>query len=549
MKRLLCVLTVFVMLFGIMSTAAFAAEPGTTYYVDSVNGSDLSDGTTEAKAWKSLERASAQTYSAGDSILFNAGQVFTGSFTAHGDGSAEYPVTLGAYGDTENKGMPLLLHTGTDTLMSIVNVSHWVIEDLEMSSPDGSGIRIWAEKYCEDITVRNCSIHNVWYHQTQYAQGSRAAIYMGALGVGAMIKGLTLSGLNIYNCGYALHMHGNTMEWGADTFVSPEVSYSQNWLFEGLAISDILYDAMAICSVNNLNIRNCSIIDTCLNDDYYTAPLWMHHAKNVLVEHCEIAGSRNQMDGMTVDFDGWTTDSTYQYIYSHDNVRFMQNCVYDDTTRNRNCTVRYCLSVRDNILKNNNNLLNSSAYTDSDNPTCMENLRFYNNTIIDGSQFDFAICDNSMIQNNIFCGGLYAFVTAKPISITNADGSETDKYKTFGGVISNNCYYLTEVPHIDFDSCFDKPLFAGTDYDDINSFMLSSNSPLIGAGVRVEKNMGTQDFYGNPINADTVHNIGCYEGSGVDDGQTAGSFDNLLAALTDVLGRIMWFYTLIAYLF
>lgn len=549
MKKLFCVLMTFFMLFGIASSAATAAEPGTTYYVDSVSGSDLAVGTSEGKAWKSLDHASEQSYSAGDRLLFKAGQIFNGSFTAHGDGTAEAPITLGAYGDTEKEGAPLLIYTGTDILMNICNVSHWIIEDLEMSSPDGAGIRIWAEKYCEDITVRNCTIHNVWYHQTATAQTDRAAVFLGALGVGAMIKDLTLAGLNIYNCGYGIHMHGNAIEWYADTFVSPEVSYSQNWLFEDLAISDILYDAMAICSVNNLTVRNCSIFDTSINDDYCTAPLWMHHSKNVLVEHCEIAGSLNEKDGMTVDFDGWTTDSTYQYIYSHDNIRFMQNCVYDDTTRNRNCTVRYCLSVRDNIRKNNNNLLNTPAYTDSDNPTCMENLRFYNNTIVDGSEFDFAICDNSIVQNNIFCDGRYAFVTAKPIKIKNADGSVTEKYKTYDGNMSNNCYYLTEVPPEDSAPYYDKPLFTGTDYDDINSFILSANSPLIGAGVKVEENMGSQDFYGNSVNADTVHNIGCYEGKGIADGQKASCIDFVYKVFTAVFGRLMWYYTRIMYLF
>ena len=56
------------------------------------------------------------------------------------------------------------------------------------------------------------------------------------------------------------------------------------------------------------------------------------------------------------------------------------------------------------------------------------------------------------------------------------------------------------------------PGFIGDDITDKNSFKLSSDSKLIGKGIKVEDDMGETDFFGNPL-GDT-HNIGCYDGSG-----------------------------------
>lgn len=546
MKRILCLILSALMVFPAFSISTYALNTGTTYYVDSVNGLDGNSGTSAGEAWQTLEKASSMTYSAGDKILFKAGGVYTGSFQAKGSGTAENPVVMGAYGDVEAQGKPLIYTQEDETLIVLHNVSGWTVENLELSADNGKGIYITADGcVMTDITVRNCSLHNIWYHSTPTYKGGYCAIYMGAHGANTRIENLKLSGLNIYDCAYAIQMGGNTIEWSPDIYISPEVSYSQNFLFENLSLNNILYDAMAICSVNNLVIRDCSLINTSLNTDFCTAPLWMHHANKVLVENCEIAGATNTKDGMALDFDGWTTNSTYQYIYSHNNVRFMQHCVYDNTTKNANCTVRYCLSVNDNVANNDIQLLNSSSYTDDDNPAYMDNFKFYNNTIVNGSTFRFANIRHSVIQNNIFTNSMkQQFVMTRML---NKDDRSGKYLVSFEGNMSNNCFYETSVPLSVKDSVIENPLFTGKDRNDKNSFILSSGSPLIGAGVQVEEDMGSHDFYGNPL-TDT-HNIGCYEGKGVDDGKSLGALDGFYGRLLSVIGKIISAYSTIANLF
>ncbi|MGN1478650.1 MAG: hypothetical protein ACI4XH_02695, partial [Acutalibacteraceae bacterium] len=235
-------------------------------------------------------------------------------------------------------------------------------------------------------------------------------------------------------------MGGLTREWTPDIFVSPEESYNTGYRFDGLSLNNILYDAIIICSVYDMVIRNCSLINTALNDDYFTAPMWSHHASNFLVENCEIAGSTNYKDGMAIDFDGWTTDATYQYIYSHDNIRFINNCCYDSYTKNRNCTVRYCLSVNDNVKDNILAQLCTADidYKEDEDSEYMDNFKFYNNTLINPAKIRCCNLRNAYIANNIFSGDCKTVLEL--LGRNRApDGSKI--IRKFEGVITNNCFW------------------------------------------------------------------------------------------------------------
>ena len=520
MKKLISVLLCIAMLLSCtaFSVTSFAAE-GTTYYVDSVDGDDSNSGKSESQAWRTLAKASAQVYEAGDVLRFKAGGIYSGTFTAQGNGTAENPITVSSYGDIDAEGKPLIYNRGEHTITFYIhNVNGWTVENLEFTAPDAKGLNVYADNnfgIMKDIKIDNCTFHNIWDHETEAYGSNHAAIFICSTGKYTHLENVSVTNVNIYNCAYGINMHGNTLEWSRDIFISPEESYNQNILIEGTSLYNVYYDAIIIGSVNNLIVRDCSLIKTSLNTDHYTAPMWSHHAKNYLIENCEIAGAENYKDGMAVDFDGWTTDSTYQYIYSHDNIRFINNCVYDHQTRNTNCTVRYCLSVNDNKGDNSfANVLGTPAYDytiENDKAQYMDNLKFYNNTLINCSSFNLKDVRNCYIANNIFYGkdSDTQFITKK-VSVNDDTGK---KYlRAFTGTITNNCFYNCAIPSLAKNSVNVIPEFIGTDLDDKNSFMLAEGSKLIGKGIQVEEDMGEQDFYGNPL-TDT-HNIGCYEGNG-----------------------------------
>ena len=213
--------------------------------------------------------------------------------------------------------------------------------------------------------------------------------------------------------------------------------------------------------------------------------MWFWGSENSTIQYCEIAGQKNIGDGMAVDFDSHTNNCTYQYIYSHDNVRFMCNC--PNHSGHHGNTVRYCLSVNDNL-----------ARTTTAVGSCGEhNFSFYNNTIVNCGEFQFKNLYDSYIANNIIVpidGATFAY---------DVDSSR-------GNVFENNCYYNAMNPLVDMGSINVVPGFSGSDYSDVNSFKLSADSPLIGAGSATDIEF---DFYGEIVQN---NNIGCYGGNGTD---------------------------------
>ena len=75
---------------------------GTTYYVDSQGGNDSNEGTSEGKAFQTLDKVNALDLEPGDTVLLKRGSVFEDqalTFTKEDSGTAEAPVRISAYGE------------------------------------------------------------------------------------------------------------------------------------------------------------------------------------------------------------------------------------------------------------------------------------------------------------------------------------------------------------------------------------------------------------------------------------------------------------------
>ena len=77
------------------------AATGTTYYVDSKDGNDSNAGTSESKAFKTLDKVNDLNLESGDTVLLKKGSVFEDQalkFTKEDSGTAEAPVKISTYG-------------------------------------------------------------------------------------------------------------------------------------------------------------------------------------------------------------------------------------------------------------------------------------------------------------------------------------------------------------------------------------------------------------------------------------------------------------------
>lgn len=542
MKKVLSVILCLMLLVSTVSVAVTAAGDGTTYYIDSSAGNDDNSGKSEDSAWKTLGKASSVTYKAGDRILLKSGEIFDGQFIAMGNGTKDNPIVLGAYGD-KALGKPLVRSNTDDiTLVTISNVSGWTVDGLDFTVPKGRAVLLRAGEgvISEYLTVKNCSFRDILYVPGLQYYSSYAPVLIAGEGETARLRHLSVTDCDFSHCGYGIAMSGLSREWSPEVYKTPEESYNSDFLIEGITMNDILYDGIIIMSVYGMVIRNCSLINVSMDTTGPTAPMWSHHADSFVIENCEIAGSANPCDGMAVDFDGWTTNATYQYIYSHDNQRFVNNCCYDNYTKNENCTVRYCLSVNDNKCRSSMaQILTSGSheYEEDEEAIYMDSFKFYNNTLVNIGEIEIKNLRNSLIANNIFVGSLGSIFVFTQKNINDKTGEP--QINDFSGTFSNNCFCGMSIPLHAENNFICEPGFADTDENNKNSFKLSSGSELIGKGIKAEDDMGITDFYGNALT--DSHNIGCYEGKGESGKAHLNVFNAVKHALCFVLNSIYGF--------
>jgi hypothetical protein len=101
---------VIFLIVGAYFAAPRKAAAASTYYISSTSGNDNNDGQSPEKAWKSLSKiflksTSQKPFQPGDSVLLKRGDRWEGQIRLQASGTAEKPVTLGAYGQGQK---PLL---------------------------------------------------------------------------------------------------------------------------------------------------------------------------------------------------------------------------------------------------------------------------------------------------------------------------------------------------------------------------------------------------------------------------------------------------------
>ncbi len=530
-NKILCFLLTLSIIFSSMGFFAFAAESEKNYYyIDSVNGDDANNGTDIDSPVKTLGGLKNLDIKAGTHFLFKNGGEYDCVVTLTCSGTKDNPIVISSYGEGERA----ILKTEENTeIMRLFDCSYVTVSDLHFKAPNGGGI--WIDTL--EKTSKGIVIDNVYFTDMQnYRVTSRDDFSNGASGARAavMVKGLparsryavndlTIKNCEVYNCGNGFIIWGSwndKQEWWCENEEDIDPVFNEGLLIEGCYLHEMDAEAVLVGMCDGALVTNCRAINCCQgpgtneNGDilYYTAAMWFWGSVNSTIQYCEIAGQKNVGDGMAVDFDSYSHNCTYQYIYSHDNMRFICNCPFHSGHKNN--TVRYCLSVNDN----------GGRSRLSANPG-EHGLKFYNNTIVNCADFYMIDMYDSVIANNI---------------IVPADGyvvvCDVADYFRDGNVFASNCYYNTVNPFCDLFSKNTVPGFVGNDLTSLESFMLSTDSPLIGKGIEVEGNDLTTDIFGNEI---TGNNIGCYGADGEDAEYDGENFiEKIIRFFKNLINRI-----------
>ena len=499
MKKIISILLCIALLsaFG----TCFASAAGRIYYFDAA-GSDANEGTASSP-WRSVD---GHDYSIGPGtqFLFRCGGTYDVCATLSVSGTADDPVVIGAWGEGDK---PVLTCSGRKNVLTLLDCDHITVRDVEITAHEGGGI--WIDTLqkqskgflIDNVTFRDMQNDRVMTSRDDFSSGAaaaRAAVMVKGLPARSLypVNDLTITNCEVYDAGNGMIVWGANKEADYNAAIDPV--FDKGVRIENCAFHDMDAEAIVLGMCAGAFVTNCSAIRTCqgrgVDADgevlYYTAPMWFWGSIDSTFDHCEIAYSENVGDGMAVDFDTYSHRCTYQYIYSHDNMRFMCNNPRLDGHYDN--TVRYCLSVNDN---------RGSARVAVPSTKNEYGFRFYNNTIVNCADLLVIGMHSGLFANNI---------------IVNRKGTRVE-FDTFsrlsrGNTITANAYHGSFLPIGDLSGRYVDPRFAGTDMHDAQSFALSDRSPLIGKGIAVEDEL-TEDFFGNPLQG--MPNIGCYAGAGV----------------------------------
>jgi hypothetical protein len=511
----------------------------TTYYV-SPTGNDSNSGTSPGYPWRTITKVNAGHYKAGDCILFEGGQTFSGSlnFTASSwpaTAAAAHPFTIGSYGSgsaTINSGsaggflahnvagfnlvnLNFVGHGSTSAngvrilndLPGNVKLDYVYLANLHVSGYGGDGVLVDGENGSSGF--KNVNISDVTADNNTGHSGSGTA-------------GIIVTSLANYGFGDKNAANEDVLIDHCVSYSNPGTAGNSNWSGSGIMMAN----------VNGGAIQSSVAADNGAHS-WGTVGIWAADATNVKIQYNESYGTMttNGSDGDGFDLDGGVTNSVMQYNYSHDNAGAGYLVwSYNDgrVTGSSNLTVRYNVSQNDGRTKDNW----YGSITIGDAGGTLTGVDVYNNTVyqslgnrtyaatIQGSS---ASSIHALVANNIFYATngsrLIKDVAGSPnVSFTGNDYYSTDPFSaiwrstdytslaswqdaTGEEKIRGKRVGTTANPRLDHPG--GGGITGGYDPAHLTAYELLSVSPLHGAGLDLHPlygiNAGTHDYYGNPL--------------------------------------------------
>ncbi|MEZ4829573.1 MAG: right-handed parallel beta-helix repeat-containing protein [Bacteroidia bacterium] len=530
------------------SLQVFSPLMATTYYI-SPSGSDANSGFSPFNAWKTIAYVNTQTFTPGDSILFEGGQSFSGSlyFSGANSGTAAAPLFIGSYGT----GRATIL-AGTDNGIEVMNCAgiqikdinvvgdgralndqHGIlfysflnytqaydyisIESVEVSGFNRGGITIFADPVFSDSGFKNIEILHADIHDN------------GDYGIGVQGKVLT-TGYPHKNI-YIAHckVYDNPGQIGKNT------AHTGN----GIVVGNTEGVLIEYCEAYNNGAEN-----------FYNGGgpvgIWIWDSHRGIIQFCESHHNKtgSTKDGGGFDLDGGCTESMIQYCYSHDNDGAgILLAEYNGARPLRNNTIRYNISENDG---RNNDYGGIHFWKGSG---VLADIKIYNNVVfmsagtgISPAAFrsTSAGIDSVKVSNNLFItSGNIELVDKSSNSADisfqgNAYHSMTGQHRYAEGANVYNSLNAWRTGKgqemlggnpVGFqgDPVVSNPGGGGTIGDPtllftLNAYNLLNASPLKDMGLSLDSvlgvNVGNQDFFNNTIPANGQFDVGAEESAG-----------------------------------
>ena len=347
-----------------LSYSVLSAEE---YYIDSLLGDDAAAGTSPETAWSSLQTANQFAYKPGDVIYLRSGQIFDGQFRPISSGADSQPITLTSYMDGPK---PVIAGHGlTRSAVFLENLSHWVIDGIEITNTGKSGeakrvgVLVFAKNIgvVQSITLRNLLVRDV--------NGVISKSEGGGTGIRWEVDTrkvpTKIDNLLIENC-HVLRCDRDAIKGWMDPW--DDLSHlSTNVVIRGNLLEDIGGDGIvpigtesAVIEYNRVYGARQRIegLDT-KEVTQYAGPsigIWPWSSMNTQIRFNEVWGYAGTFDGQGLDSDFNCEGTLFEYNLSADNAGgFFLICDWSkhqdsgQSIGNKNTIIRHNISLNDHL--------------------------------------------------------------------------------------------------------------------------------------------------------------------------------------------------------
>lgn len=538
---LLSIFAIGIAILSFHSLNAYAS--GTTYYV-SPSGNDASSGTSTSAPWKTINKVNSVTFHAGDQILFQGGQTFSGIiyFPQADAGTATNPITVASYGSGR-----ATINGGTGTALYAYNTAGFSIHDINFTGSGSTTNTGSAINFYNDL-ANNTILDYIKVNNTTIT-GFHAGISIGSGNGSSGYSNMALQNGTISNCAQS----------GIVTYANnPNVH--QNVYVGSMTVSNITGvtnqttnsgNGIVLGSVANATIEKSLVHDSgqLCTASQCAAGIWAYNSTNVVMQYNEVYNMHtgSQADGDGLDLDINMANSVMQYNYSHNNdgPGILMASNFSGTNGYNNNTIRY--NISENDARKNTAAGAIEAWGS------VTNTQVYNNTVyITPNAYGTpnAVTIANWGITNQSANGLYfrnnIFQTTNNVAFVTLT---TDELASMQNVVfQGNDYYTTSTPKfiwgnttynslsawrtatnqeilttINTGSTANPKLtspgnggtIAVTSLKNLTAYKLQSSSPMINTGLNLVTlfsiNPGKTDFYGNTIPHNTNYDVGAHE--------------------------------------
>ncbi|MEP7142375.1 MAG: right-handed parallel beta-helix repeat-containing protein [Ferruginibacter sp.] len=368
------------------------------YYLNT-SGNDENKGTRNSP-WKTIQKINSIYLSAGDTVLFKAGQIFIGTLLldSNSEGRRGQPILVTAYGKGKS-----IIDAGNESAMIIKKTKFITIKKLKLS---GSGRKNGNSG--NGLSLLNCS--NVLVNDLDISgfRNSGVSVYTSS--------DIRVIGVDAHDNGFAgISISGEYLLKKSCSNVY--IGYCKAFNNPG---SPVILDNH---SGNGIVAGNCSklTIEYCVaTDNGWDMPrigngpvgIWCYEADSVVIQHCISYRNKTSVggdDGGGFDLDGGVTNSVIQYCLSYENQGSGFGIFqYAGASAWHNNTIRYNISENDGTVS----AARAGIYiwNSSDDSLQFYNCLIYNNTIYNGKGYAINFAGQSqrkgfLLYNNIFVAG------------------------------------------------------------------------------------------------------------------------------------------------